>query len=274
MRLITFMSKHNTKTIQEIEIMKRAGEMLGKVLKETLECVKPGITEQELDAFADRKIAELGGYPGFKKVKGYHNAICVATNDVVVHGIPKARILKDGDIITIDAGVYLDGFHSDMAETIIVTGQKTKVKSQNYSKLYKFLDFGKRAMYAGIKEAKSGNRVGNISRAMQDIIEKEGGYSVVRPLVGHGVGRELHEDPQIPGYLAGRIEKTPLLVPNMTIAIEIIYNMGGKEVEYDGSDDWTIVTKDGSLSAVFERTIVITEKGPELLTRFPGETLN
>lgn len=258
--------KNNIKSEKEIEIMSRAGKMLGQVLFETLKMVKPGISELELDSFADRRIAELGGYPGFKKVDGYRHAICVATNDVVVHGIPTARVLKDGDIVAIDAGVYLEGYHSDMAETVVVG--KTNDKS-----IYRFLEHGKRAMYAGIKEARSGNHVGDISAAMQQIIENEGGYSVVRSLVGHGVGKELHEDPQIPGYLSGKIEKTPLLHPGMTIAIEIIYNMGKKEVEYEGSDDWTIVTKDDSLSAVFERTLVITEKGPRLLTRFHGETL-
>lgn len=256
----------NIKTPEQIEIMSKAGQMLGIVLKETLALVKPGVTEIELDAHADKRTLELGGFPGFKKVPGYKHAICVATNDVVVHGIPTKRVLNEGDIITIDGGVYLDGFHSDMAETVIVG------KTVDHE-IHRFLQAGREAMYAGIKQARPGNHVGDISKAMQDIIEKQNGYSVVHSLVGHGVGRELHEDPQIPGYLSGKIEKTPLLVPNMTIAIEIIYNMGKQDIEYEGSDDWTIVSKDGSLSAVFERTIVITESGPELLTRFPGEQI-
>ena len=258
--------KNIIKTSNEIDIMAKAGEMLGVVLAETLELIKPGITELELDEFADKRIVELGGFPGFKKVDGYKHAICVATNDIVVHGIPKKRILREGDIIAVDAGVFLDGFHSDMAETVIVG------KAKN-SKIYTFLESGKKAMYAGIMQAKPGNRVGDISKAIQEIVEKQGGYSVVHSLVGHGVGRELHEDPQVPGYLHGRIEKTPLLVPNMTIAVEVIYNMGNQEVEYEGSDDWTIATKDHSLSGVFERTIVITDAGPKLLTHFPGEQL-
>lgn len=262
--------KHNTKTQEQIEIMRKAGKMLGIVLEDTLKQVKPGVSEIELDTFADKKIHELGGFPGFKKVDGYKHAICVATNDVVVHGIPKQRVLNEGDIITIDAGVYLDGFHSDMAETVRVQGKGERGKKDEIDR---FLDAGKRAMYAGIKQAKPGNRVGHISQAMQQIIERENGYSVVRSLVGHGVGRQLHEDPQIPGYLQGKIEKTPELVTGMTIAIEIIYNMGKKEVEYEGSDDWTIVSKDGSLSGVFERTLVITENGPQLLTAYPGEEI-
>lgn len=254
------------KTQSEIAIMDRAGKMLGEVLEETLKAVKPGVTEIELDRLADRLILEKGGFPGFKKVKGYVNAICVATNDVVVHGIPKERVLKDGDIIAVDCGVYLEGFHSDMAETVIVG--KT-----NDKKIHRFLELGKASMYAGIAKAVPGNHVGDISKAIQDIVEKEGGYSVTRSLVGHGVGHELHEDPQIPGYLKGEIAKTPKLEAGMTIAVEVIYNMGGRDVEYEGSDDWTIVTRDGSLSAVFERTIVITKTGPKLLTAFPGEEL-
>lgn len=256
----------NVKTPEQVQVMARAGEMLGHVLYETVQMVKPGVTELELDEFADKRITDLGGYPGFKKVRGYHNAICVATNEVVVHGIPKKRVLKNGDIIAIDAGVYLEGFHSDMAETVVV-GEVTD------RSIYKFLEAGKNAMYAGIRMAKVGNHVGDISRAIQDIVEREGGYSVVRSLVGHGVGRELHEFPQIPGYLQGKIEKSPLLVPNMTIAVEVIYNMGKEAVEYEGSDDWTIVSKDGSLSGVFERTIVITNEGPRLLTHFPDEEI-
>lgn len=251
---------------EEIEIMGRAGKILGEVLQSTLKMIKPGITELELDHHAEARILGKGGLPGFKKVEGYRHTICVATNDVVVHGIPSKRVLKDGDIIAIDCGVFLDGFHSDMAETVVVGKTKNK-------EIYKFLEAGKEAMYAGVRQAKPGNHVGDISKAMQQIIEHENGYSVVRPLVGHGVGRDLHEDPQIPGYLDKKIEKTPLLEVGMTIAIEIIYNKGEPDVEYEGSDDWTIVSKDGSLSAVFERTIVITEAGPQLLTYFPGEQL-
>jgi len=258
--------KINIKTPEQIEIMSKAGKMLGLVLEETLQQIKPGITELEIDTFADKRIVDLGGFPGFKKVDGYKHATCVATNNVVVHGIPKERKLQNGDIIAVDCGVYLDGFHTDMAETVLVG------KTQN-KEIYKFLEAGKQAMYAGIKQARPGNRVGHISQAMQEIIEHKNGYSVVHSLVGHGVGRELHEDPQIPGYLSRKIEKTPELVSGMTIAIEIIYNMGKQDVEYEGSDDWTIVSSDGSLSAVFERTIVIAPDGPHLLTHFPKEIL-
>lgn len=256
--------KINIKSDKEVEIMKRAGKILGDVLYETVEAVKPGITELELDKLAEKRIREEGGESGFKKVPGYVHTICSSTNDVVVHGIPKKRVLNKGDIIGIDCGVFIDGFHTDMAETVRVGGSQG-------DKVDEFLATGKRALYEAIKQVKPGNRVGHISKTLQQIIEKEGGYSVVRGLVGHGVGRELHEDPEIPGYFSGKLEKTPELVPNMTIAIEIIYNMGSQDVIYDSNDGWTIASSDGSLSAVFERSILVTETGFELLTAFPGE---
>ncbi len=253
------------KTKKKIEVMRRAGDLLGKVLQEVLGSVKPGVTEIELDRLAERLILEGGGESGFKKVDGYQHTICVSTNDVVVHGIPKDRVLNEGDIIGIDCGVYMDGFHTDMAETIVVG-------VTNDESVKQLLRVGKKAMYEGILQAKAGHRVGHISRAMQETMEGAG-YSVVRSLVGHGVGKELHEDPEIPGYLEKEIRRTPLLVPGMTIAIEAIYNMGHEGVKYDGSDDWTIVSEDGSLAGLFERTILIGEEGPELITRFPGEVL-
>ena len=253
------------KTRKKIEVMRRAGVMLGEVLQEVLTAVKPGISEIELDRLAESLILEKGGEPGFKKVEGYQHTICVSTNNVVVHGIPKDRILEDGDIIGIDCGVYLEGYHTDMAETVVV-GKNTD------EALKQFLRVGKKAMYEAIRQAKVGHRVGHISREMQEIIES-GGYSVVRSLVGHGVGKELHEAPEIPGYLEREIRKTPILEFGMTIAIEAIYNMGKNGVTYDGSDDWTISTEDGSLAGLFERTILITEEGPELITFFPGEIL-
>lgn len=253
------------KTRKKIEIMRRAGKMLGEVLFETLQAVKPGISEIELDRLAERLILEKGGEVSFKKVDGYQHTICVSTNDVVVHGIPKDRVLNEGDIIGIDCGVYLEGFHTDMAETIVV-GQT------NDEAIKQFLRIGKKAMFDGIRQATTGHRVGHISRAMQETMES-GGYSVVRSLVGHGVGKELHEEPEIPGYLERELRKTPQLTEGMTIAIEAIYNMGKPGVKYDGSDDWTIVSEDGSLAGLFERTIVLTESGPELITYFPGETI-
>lgn len=253
------------KTSKEIESMKKGGGILSRVLWEVLAHAKPGITELELDQMAERLIREQGGEPGFKKVKGYYHTICACTNEVVVHGIPSGYKLKAGDVICIDCGVYYDGYHTDMAETVIV--KNSEIKIQGYEKKKKFLDIGKKALKAGIMQAIIGNRIGHISKAIQDIVETDGGYSVVRSLIGHGVGRELHEDPEVPGFLDRTILKTPRLMEGMTIAIEVIYNMGKSEVVYAGTDDWTIKSADGSLSAVFERTVAITNAGPIMLTR-------
>lgn len=249
---------------EKLKAIRHSGEILGDALYETLNQVKPGVTELELNNFADKYIVDQGGYPGFKKVPGYKHALCVATNDVVVHGIPKKRKLTSGDIICLDLGVYYGGYHTDMAETKFVGVAEVP------KEIKKFLTTGKQAMWDGIAQALPGNRVGHISQAIQKKVEREG-YSVVPNLVGHGVGKTLHEKPEIPGILMRPIEKTPLLKPGMTIAIEVIYNMGGPDVAYDGSDDWTIVTVDGSLSAVFERSLEITEKGYKLLTRLPDD---
>ena len=255
--------------LQKIKKMQQAGKILGEVLEILVSRIKPGITEIQIDQLAEKLIKERGGEPGFKKVPGYHHTICISCNDVVVHGIPTERVLKDGDVVGIDCGVYLNGYHPDMAETVRVKSSELKVQNDNIGK---FLKIGKTAMFEAIRQAKAGNRVGDISCAMQGVIE-EGGYSVVRNLVGHGVGKNLHEEPEIPGYLAGKIKNTPLLKPGMTIAIEAIYNMGKKEVVYTEDDDWTIVTEDGSISGLFERTILITEKGPELLTYLKTDAL-
>lgn len=258
------------KTPAEIETMRIGGKILSDVLWEVMAAAKPGVSELELDSLAERRIRERGGEPGFMKVPGYHHTVCFCTNEVVVHGIPSDYRLKAGDVVCIDCGVFYGGFHTDMAETIVVQsaegeGLPAGKAGQSVEKK-KFLDTGKRALEAGIAQATLGNRIGHISRAIQDIVEKDGGYSIIRTLVGHGVGKELHEPPEVPGFLDRAVEKTPLLKTGMTLAIEVIYTMGGPEVVYKGNDDWTIISKDGSLSSVFERTIVIAEQGPEILT--------
>lgn len=247
------------KTEKEIESMKKGGQILGSVLFSVLKVVKPGVTELEIDQEAEKLIRQKGGESGFKKVEGYKHTICVATNDVVVHGIPTKQKFVDGDVVCIDCGVYYEGFHTDMAETIIVG------KNDDPGKV-RFLEAGKKALNAGIEQAVVGNRVGHISNAIAEIIENEYGFSIVRSLVGHGVGKELHEEPEVPGYVVGSITKSPLLKVGMTIAIEVIYAMGSSEVVYANDDGWTITTADGSLSAVFERTVAITNKGPLVLT--------
>jgi len=248
------------KTEQEIGIMRQGGKILAEVLGELIANVKAGISEIELDRMAEKLIISKGAEPGFKKVEGYKNTICISTNDVVVHGVPTEYVLKAGDKVGIDCGVFYEGFHTDMAQTTVIKGGK------NLDEVNKFLQTGEKAMWEGIEAAKLGNRIGDISKAMQGIIEGQG-YSVVRSLIGHGVGSELHEDPEIPGYLDRPILKTPLLKEGMTIAIEAIYNMGKSDVIYSGNDGWTIKSRDGSLSGLFERSIAITKRGTEVLTR-------
>ena len=251
------------KSKAELEIMQHSGHILAEALWETVRNVRPGISEIELDAIAEKFIRANGGEPGFQKVPGYKHTTCMSVNDIVVHGIPTDYKLKAGDIIGIDCGVFYKGFHTDMAETVRVQGPESKTQDEEVDR---FLEVGKKALEAGINAAQLGNHVGDISKAMQTIVEVQNGYSVVRSLVGHGVGRELHEEPEIPGYLVGRIEKTPLLREGMAIAIEIIYNQGGPEIVFANRDGWTLKTEDGSLAGLFERSLTVTKSGPRILT--------
>ncbi|MBI2074405.1 MAG: M24 family metallopeptidase [Candidatus Levybacteria bacterium] len=271
----------NIKTKDQIEKMKIGGHILAEVLFEVMANIKPGVSELELDQLAEKLILEKGGEPGFKKVAGYKYTICVSTNNVVVHGIPTGYKFKEGDVVGVDCGVYYKGFHTDMAETLCVSTQNSKLplrpprlgeagseasKVQSSDEIDKFLKIGKKALEEGIKVAKVGNRVGNISKTIQDIVEGSG-YSIVRSLVGHGVGKYLHEEPEVPGFLIEPMSQTPKLIEGMTIAIEVIYNLGGKEVVYSNDDGWTISTADGSTSGLFERTVEITDNVPAVLTK-------
>jgi methionyl aminopeptidase len=247
------------KTPEEIKLMQHGGHILADVLGQVMDSLKPGVTELEIDQMAERLIRERGGEPGFQKVPGYRHTICVSTNDVVVHGIPGSYALKAGDVVGVDCGVFYKGFHTDMSETRRV-GEINKEEDE----VDKFIRIGKYALDEAIKEAKIGNRIGHISKQIQVIVEGNG-YGIVRSLIGHGVGRELHEEPEVPGYLAKPIEKTPLLKEGMTIAVEVIYNMGSREVMLD-EDGWTIRTQDGKLAGLYERTIAITKDGPLMLT--------
>ena len=250
----------NIKTPLELEMMKIGGKMLAEVLFETLSKIEVGMTEIEVDAMADRLIAQKGGEAAFKKVKGYKHATCISTNNVVVHGIPTNYKLKDGDVLGVDCGVFYKGFYTDMAQTIVVGENRDP-------EVDKFLEVGEKALNEAIKVAFSGNHIGEISKTIQNIVEFQNGYSIVRSLIGHGVGKELHEEPEVPGYLDKKMDKTPVLKPGMTIAIEVIYNMGAPEVVYTSRDGWTIGSKDGSISGLFERSVAITDKDPLILTK-------
>lgn len=247
----------NIKTPKELEIMKKGGHILSQVMRELVSFVNEGVSEIEIDKLAEKLIIKKGAEPGFKKVNGYKYSVCLSTNDVVVHGIPTDYKLKNGDVIGIDCGVFYNGFHTDMSETVIVGKSEDPEKEQ-------FLKVGKIALEEAIREAKIGNHVGHISKTIQTIVE-ENNYSVVETLVGHGVGRELHEEPEVPGFLIEPIEETPKLKEGMVIAVEVIYNMGKPDLKLD-KDGWTLRTQDGSLGGLYERTVAITKNGPQVLT--------
>jgi methionyl aminopeptidase len=194
-------------------------------------------------------------------VEGYKWATCLCVNEGVVHCIPTRRVLDAGDVLTVDIGLLYKGFHTDTASTVVVGGE-----SETGDRIRDFLTTGKDALYNAIKKAKPGNHIGHLSREIQTIIEGKG-YHIVRTLVGHGVGRILHEEPQIPGYLKAEVNDTLVIKEGMTLAIEVIYGEGTGTVIYDNEDGWTISTKDGSISAVFEHSIAVTAKEPLILTK-------
>ena len=242
------------KSPREIEKMAAAGAIVAETIAHVGSLLAPGITTDELDAAADSFIRERGGVPTSQGYKGYPKAICISPNDVVVHGIPGAFEISDGDVVTIDVGVTLDGYIADSAYTFAV-GEIDETSRR-------LLEAGQDALEAGIAEAVVGNRIGDVSHAIQVAVEAAG-FSVVRSLVGHGVGRHYHEDPHIPNF--GEPGRGPRLSDGMTLAIEPMIIAGGPEIEV-ADDGWTITSADGSLSAHFEHTVAITGDGPRILT--------
>ena len=242
------------KSAHEIEKMAEAGRLAAETITHVGERLEPGITTGELDAIAEDFIRAGGGVPTSLGYRGYPAAICISPNDVVVHGIPGPHVVAEGDVVTIDVGVTLDGFIADSAYTFGVGEVSDGARA--------LLDTGRRALELGIAEARAGNRVGDISAAVQRYVEGQG-FSVIRSLVGHGVGRSYHEDPHIPNF--GEPGRGPLLSEGMTIAIEPMITAGGPDV-YVHDDEWSISTEDGSLSAHFEHTVAITAEGPQILT--------
>ena len=243
------------KSAREIALMRESGRILAEVHERLKEEIKPGISTYEIDRIGEKMIRSYGCTPSFLNYNGYPASICVSVNDEVVHGIPnKKRILKEGDIVSLDAGVIWKGYHSDAARTHGV-GEISK-EAQN------LIDATRQSFYEGIKMAVSGNHLNDISKAVDSYISSFG-YGIVRDLVGHGVGANLHEDPQIPNFAQRR--RGTKLRAGMTLAVEPMINMGGWQVEWL-EDDWTVVTKDGSLSAHYENTILITDGEPEILT--------
>ena len=242
------------KSEQEIERMARAGAVVADVLALLGERARPGVTTEELDGIAEDYIRSQGGFPTFKGYRGYPASICTSPNDMVVHGIPGLYGLSEGDILSVDVGVTLDGFVADSAYTFPIGEISPDAEH--------LLEACKAALAAGIAECRPGNRLSDISHAIQSATEEQG-FSVIRSLVGHGVGRAMHEEPQIPNY--GPPGRGPVLAAGMTFAIEPMITAGGPDVVVH-DDEWSISTEDGSLSAHFEHTVAITEDGPRILT--------
>lgn len=245
------------KSEREIELMRESCRLLAKVHQELEHAIKPGMSTMDIDILGDRLIRSMGCIPNFKNYNGYPASICVSVNDEVVHGIPsKKRILQEGDIVSLDAGLIYKGYHSDAARTHAV--------GQISPEAAKLIEVTKQSFFEGIKQAKAGNHLYDISNAIDDYVSSFG-YGIVRDLVGHGIGTSLHEDPQIPNFRQRR--RGIRLAPGMTLAVEPMINMGRADVEWL-DDDWTVVTEDGSLSAHYENTILITDGEPEILTLY------
>jgi len=242
------------KSDMEIEYMRNAGRVVAETLAMLEKVIKPGITTAEIDKLAEEFIVSRGAKPSFKGYGGFPASICASVNDIVIHGFPSDRVLKDGDIISVDCGAILNGYHGDAARTFPVGNISDKAQ--------KLIDVTKESFFKGIEKATVGNRLTDISAAVQKHVESFG-YSVVRDFVGHGIGRSLHEDPQVPNY--GAAGKGPKLVQGMVLAIEPMVNIGSYKVKIK-PDGWTVVTSDGSLSAHYENTVAITTNGPEILT--------
>jgi methionyl aminopeptidase len=247
------------KSAQEIEIMRRASRIVAEILAEVSAAVRPGVSTDELDRLAEGLIAKKGAKPAFKGYKPgnvvYPKCLCVSINEEIIHGIPSGRRLKAGDIVGLDFGVEYQGYFGDSARTLAVGQVPDRTKH--------LLKVTRDALYAGIEQCRAGNRLGDISRAVQELAEGAG-FSVVRDFAGHGIGRRLHEDPQVPNYFAPGMPN-PRLREGMVLAIEPMVNEGGPELRIK-SDGWTAVTADGKLSAHFEHSIAITSNGPEILT--------
>ena len=251
----------NIKSEKEIELMRQSAEVMKKVLKALKEEVKEGVTTSYLDFVAEKIMKENGATPSFRGVecpyrggKTYTHAICVSVNDEIIHGIPSGRVLKSGDVVSVDVGVYKNGFHSDAGRTFIV-GEGSKIAK-------KLVQVAEAAFFEGIAQAVPGNRIGDISNAIQTYVEKAG-FNLLREFQGHGIGREMHEDPGVPNI--GKKGRGERFQKGMALAIEPMVTEGSPDI-YVAKDKWTIKTQDGKLTAYYENTIVITDGEPEILT--------
>ena len=237
----------------ELKLIRESGKIASSALKKAISSIAIGVSEIEIDKLAEREIYQLGGDLSYKTVPGYKYATCITVNDEVVHGLPTDRKFTEGDIVSVDLAVNFKGWHTDCAWSKLVGKDKEKER---------FLKVGEEALWGGVSKAISGNQVGDISEAIQVKVE-DAGYHVVRSLVGHGVGRSLHEEPEIPGY--GKARTGPVLRSGMTLAIEVIYAKNTSEV-FLGKDGWTYFSADGSWGAVYEMSVIVGEERPEILT--------
>ena len=245
------------KTDREIGIMRSNGEILARTLKLVKENIRPGIRTKELNRLAEDFIREQGAYPAFKGYRGFPSSICVSVDNEVVHGIPGERALEEGQIVSVDAGVLKDGYYSDAARTYPVGGIAKESR--------RLIDITREALKQAVDRVKEGRHLSDISHVIQSFVERNG-FSVVRDLVGHGIGKKMHEEPQIPNF--GEPGQGVVLKKGMVFAIEPMVNAGSWEID-TRDDHWTIVTRDGSLSAHFEHTMAVTENGAEILTKDP-----
>lgn len=245
------------RTPEEIAFMRQSALAVSKTLTAVAESIRPGMTTLEINQLAETCILDQGGTPSFKNYHGYPFATCISVNDAVVHGFPGKHVLAEGDIISVDVGVYMNGYHGDSAYTFAIGTPAPEVLA--------LLSITKQSLYKGIEKAVHGNRVGDIAFAIQDFTEKQHGYGVVRELVGHGIGRNLHEDPQVPNY--GKRGSGAKLKEGMVIAIEPMINLGGKEVFHD-EDGWTIRTADHKPSAHYEHTVCVQKGKADVLSSF------
>ena len=243
------------KSAAEIEKLRRSGHLVRKILEETRQQVKPGVTTLDLEKFVERRLAQVGAKPAFKGYRGYPCCLCSSVNEQIVHGIPSNRRLDEGDIVSLDLGVIIDGYYGDAALTVPV--------GEISESLQKLLRVTEESLQLAINQARVGSRLGDVSSAVEEHVVSNG-FSVVREFVGHGIGRQLHEEPQIPNF--GNPGYGPPLKEGMVLAIEPMVNVGGPGLRIL-EDQWTAVTSDGAYSAHFEHMIAVTDNGPDVLTR-------
>ena len=246
----------NLKSPEDIAIMKEGGKITGRVLSRACDLAVPGTTLAEIDYQADKMIRDAGATPSFKEVPGYDYATCINVNEGVVHGVPSSYEIQAGDLVSIDLGAFYKGFHTDSAHTVVAGGATAAQEA--------FLAVGQRALHKAIAACVAGGTMKAVSHAMQSTVEGAG-LTISRDLVGHGVGRELHEEPEVPGY-TGTASDAVRLQEGLVLAVEVIYMQGGDPIVVDPSDRWTIQTKDGSIAALFEHSVAITADGPVVLT--------